>query len=93
MSNVKKLIIFFLIFMLVFLIPYIFIGCFGDEIWNYGFAYNISRGLVPYRDFNMIITPFYNFVLGFLIFIFGHHFYVMCIFNSLIITFLAFIIY
>ena len=20
-----------------------------DEIWNYGFAYNISRGLVPYR--------------------------------------------
>ena len=28
----------------------------NDEIWNYGFIYNISTGLIPYKDFNMIIT-------------------------------------
>lgn len=33
----------------------------GDEIWNYGFAYNIYNGLIPYKDFNMIITPFFAF--------------------------------
>ena len=35
-----------------------------DEIWNYGFSHNIYSGLVPYRDFNMIITPFYNFLMS-----------------------------
>ena len=28
-----------------------------DEVWNYGFCYNVLNGLVPYKDFNMIITP------------------------------------
>ena len=31
----------------------------GDVLWNYGFSYAISRGEVPYLDFNMIITPIY----------------------------------
>lgn len=35
-----------------------------DEIWNYGFSYNISQGLIPYQDFNMIITPFYPFLMS-----------------------------
>jgi hypothetical protein len=35
-----------------------------DEIWNYNFARNISNGLVPYRDFNMIITPFTAMITG-----------------------------
>ena len=30
-----------------------------DEVWNYGFCYNVLNGLVPYKDFNMIITPLY----------------------------------
>lgn len=32
-----------------------------DEIWNYGFSYNIATGLIPYKDFNMVITPLYPF--------------------------------
>lgn len=30
-----------------------------DELWNYNFARNIFDGLLPYRDFNIIITPLY----------------------------------
>ena len=29
-----------------------------DELWNYSFAKNISDGLIPYKDFNLITTPF-----------------------------------
>ena len=32
-----------------------------DEIWNYGFSYNIANGLMPYRDFNMVLTSFISF--------------------------------
>lgn len=35
-----------------------------DEIWNYNFARNIKNGLVPYKDFNMVITPFLSIVCG-----------------------------
>ena len=30
----------------------------GDEIWNYSFSNNFINGLIPYKDFNVIITPF-----------------------------------
>ena len=40
-----------------------------DEIWNYGFSYNIYNGLVPYKDFNMVMTPIYPMIMSvFLIF-------------------------
>ena len=35
-----------------------------DEIWNYGFSYNMASGYLPYRDFNMIITPLFNFLIS-----------------------------
>ena len=28
-----------------------------DEIWNYNFANCIVKGMVPYKDFNIVITP------------------------------------
>ena len=41
------------------------------QVWAdsayYGFAYNVSMGLVPYRDFNMVVTPLYTFILSFFI--------------------------
>ena len=33
----------------------------NDEIWNYGFAHNIYTGLIPYKDFNMIVPPLFAF--------------------------------
>ena len=41
-----------------------------DEIWNYNFAQNISNGLVPYRDFNMLQTPLLPFIVAFFLFLF-----------------------
>ena len=33
-----------------------------DEIWNFSFAKNIHDGLIPYKDFNIISTPFSCFI-------------------------------
>lgn len=35
-----------------------------DDIWNYGFSYNIAHGLIPYKDFNMILTPLYPIIMS-----------------------------
>lgn len=57
-----------------------------DEIWNYGFTYNIANGLIPYKDFNMVITPFYPFLGALFLIIFGKSLLVYHIFNALICT-------
>lgn len=31
-----------------------------DEIWNYTFAKNISEGIIPYKDFNMLQCRYYH---------------------------------
>lgn len=31
-----------------------------DEIWNYDLARGISMGLIPYRDFNMVMMPLFH---------------------------------
>ena len=77
-----KLILFILLFTIYFIIYYSNSNISMDEIWNYGFAYNISNGLIPYLDFNMIQTPLYAYFLAGLIKLFGNHFIVMVIFNS-----------
>ena len=38
-----------------------------DELWNFNFALNISNGLVPYRDFNILQTPLMPFISGILL--------------------------
>lgn len=35
-----------------------------DEIWMYGFANNISKGMIPYKDFNIVVTPLYPLILS-----------------------------
>ena len=35
-----------------------------DELWNYNFARNIADGLLPYKDFNMVITPLLSIICG-----------------------------
>lgn len=59
MKIIKKYITFVFIFIGILFFN-LFIGELSmDEIWNYGFSYNIVNGLIPYKDFNMVITPFY----------------------------------
>ncbi len=71
----KKKYISFLIFFISFIISVLYLYYFrpltDDEIFNYGFANNILSGLIPYRDFNMIILPFFSYLLSFILLFLG----------------------
>lgn len=43
-----------------------------DEIWNYNFARNILDGLLPYKDFNIIITPLFPYIGALFLKLFGN---------------------
>ena len=74
-------------------IIFLFILCFTliispinlDEIWNYGFTSNIVNGLIPYKDFNMVITPFYPFIMSILMHIFGNNMLFFHIENAILV--------
>lgn len=42
-----------------------------DELFNYGFSVNLLNGMVPYRDFNMIIPPLFSYLVAVILKIFG----------------------
>ena len=65
----------------------------NDEIWNYGFAHNIYKGLIPYKDFNMVVTPFYPFIMSLGFHLFGSSMLVFHIENAIIMTLICFIVY
>ena len=81
--NRKIFIMFIMCFIVSFLLNYFVIGSDMDEVWNYGFSYNISKGLVPYKDFNMIVTPLFSFISSFFILIFGNYLYSLHILSAL----------
>ena len=64
--NISKYIILFIIFFSFFLF---FSSGDADVIWNYGFSHAIRIGEIPYKDFNMIITPLYSFIMSIGLFI------------------------
>lgn len=68
--NKKELIKYFLIFVYSFIcLLFIYTLSRGDLYVNYGFSYAISRGEVPYVDFNLVILPFAPFLYSlFLVF-------------------------
>lgn len=55
-----------------------------DEVWNYGFSLNIANGMIPYKDFNIVITPLFPFLGAFFLILFGNSFLVYHIFNAFI---------
>ena len=55
-----------------------------DELWQYNFANNMCKGLVPYRDFNIVVTPFFPFLASMFLRIFSNQLIVMRIFNTII---------
>ena len=64
MKDFKKIFLFLLLFITFFAYYSYTITQLGP-LWSYSFSFNISRGFIPYRDFNMIITPFYPLLFGF----------------------------
>ena len=62
-DRIKTILIIIGLFIFTFLINYFSIVN-NDVIWNYGFSYNVSKGLKMYKDFNMVITPLYPTIFG-----------------------------
>lgn len=90
---IKKYFIFVFIF-IFFLVYNLIISPLNlDEVWSYGFSNNLYNGLVPYKDFNMIITLFHPFLYSLPMYLFGNSLLVYHIFHSLIITLFFYITY
>ncbi len=82
-----------ILFISIFLYTYCFSPLLGDEIWNYGFSYNVVTGLIPYLDFNMIVTPLFSFIGAIFISIFGHHLWAIHLLNAILIEVIILIVY
>ena len=61
MKKYRTIISCILLFLIILLVNLLLIPNNMDEIWNYGFSYAIRLGEIPYRDFNMVLPPFYSF--------------------------------
>ena len=83
-NKIFKFIIIFLFLLFVSSFTTIFAN---DEVWNYGFIKNIHDGLIPYKDFNMVITPFYPLLMSLPMHIFGTNEIVLLICSSLVTAF------
>lgn len=90
MKKLYKYITFIILFILFLLFNLIISPLNLDEIWSYGFSYNIANGLIPYKDFNMVITPFYPILMALLLKI-NHSILFFHIINVLIPTSILFI--
>lgn len=84
MKKFKCLGLFIFSFIFSFILFYVFQSVYCDEVWVYGFSYNISKGMIIYRDFNVLQMPLYFFIVSFFIKIFGNYIIVMHIFDSLL---------
>ena len=64
-----------------------------DEIWNYNFARNIANGLVPYRDFNIVITPLLSAISGVILKLTFNELIIMRILASILCSTIMYMIY
>lgn len=71
MKKYLKMCIWLVLFFLTIAYTYYFRPVVDDELFNYAFAKNILDGLVPYRDFNMIIPPLFSYMLSIVLALFG----------------------
>lgn len=92
MKKYKTLIIFTLLFIFTFFVNFYAVSN-NDLIWNYGFCYNIAKGLKMYKDFNMIITPLFPTIFGLLMKLFGNNTIIFFLFNTLVPLTIYYIVY
>ena len=82
-----SLLIFIFLFSLIGM-SFLFAPFDGDVVWNYGFSYAISKGEIPYKDFNMILTPLYPMIMAIFLKGISHNILTYYIVNSIIFSFL-----
>ena len=92
MKKLYKYLLFILIFIVILLFNLLISQLGMDEVWNYGFSYNIANGLIPYKDFNMVLTPFYPMLMA-MFMVISKSLVFYHIINSLTCTLLIFIIH
>ena len=96
-KNKKDFVRYLAIFVLTFIVSFLYkafcIPITGDEIWNYGFSYNLTKGLMIYRDFNCLQTPLYFMISSFFIRIFGNYLVSVHLFDCILISFLMIMLY
>lgn len=83
---------------LIFVVPVLCVCFFRDisnvdELWNYGFANNVVNGLLPYRDFNILQTPFSCLVNSVFLRVFGRHLLVIRLAGALLFFAVSVILY
>lgn len=71
MKKYLKLILLILLVVLTTFFLYCISPLVLDGIWNYGFGHNINQGLIPYRDFNMIIPPIFPYLIALFLHLMG----------------------
>ena len=64
-----------------------------DELWNFNFANCVSKGLIPYKDFNMVQTPLLPLICGNILKIFGQEIYVMRYLAIILCSSILFVMY
>lgn len=89
----KKILLFLFICILCFLYNFFVSTIYNDEIWNYGFSYNIASGLIPYKDFGMLQTPLYFFFASIFIKVFGSYLFSFHLFNSIVVASIIYLVY
>ena len=89
----RYILLFVFCLVITFLYNFFLLNVNCDEIWNYGFSYNISKGMIIYRDFNVLQTPIFFFIGSIFIMVFGNHIYAYDIYISVIIAILTMLCY
>lgn len=64
-----------------------------DEIWNYNISNNIAKGLVPYRDYNTLVTPLLQILAGIILKIIANELITMRVLAVILISAILFLIY
>ncbi len=80
---VRRIIPYFIIVALGFVTIAFPIGS-GDEFWNYSFARNLAKGMLPYRDFNIVQTPLAAYFPALLMKLFGTRFIILRVAGSIL---------
>lgn len=88
-----KIIVTIVITILTVLYTYYFRPIVDDELYNYGFSFNIISDLIPYKDFNMIISPLFHYLLALFLKIFGPKLIIYHIVLALMIVGISYISY
>lgn len=86
MKKYSKVILAIILVIIAILYSYYVRPVVDDELFNYGFGKNILDGLVPYKDFNMIIPPLFSYITALFLAILGKKLIVYHLMMALIIV-------